>query len=139
VQKATGSDRTSLINWVRGQDNFGDEASPGGGYTVRPSLHGDVLHSRPVVVNYGDSRGLVVFYGANDGVFRAVNGSQTAAIGSVSAGGELWGLVLPEHFQKLNRQRINSPELKVTKHAFDCRSPAQRLFCGWLTQCLPIA
>lgn len=113
VQKATGSDRTSLINWVRGQDNFGDEASPGGGYTVRPSIHGDVLHSRPVVVNYGDSRGLVVFYGANDGVFRAVNGSQTAAIGSVSAGGELWGLVLPEHFQKLNRQRINSPELKL--------------------------
>ncbi|MEY4643614.1 MAG: hypothetical protein RLZZ596_445 [Pseudomonadota bacterium] len=111
--KGSDEERNLLINWVRGHDNFGDEASPGSGYTVRPSIHGDVLHSRPVVVNYGDGRGLVVFYGANDGVFRAVNGSQTAAIGSVSAGGELWGLVLPEHFQKLNRQRINSPELKL--------------------------
>lgn len=118
VQKATGSDRIALINWVRGQDNFGDEASPGSGYTVRPSIHGDVLHSRPVVVNYGDGRGLVVFYGANDGVFRAVNGSQSSSIalsggGSVTAGGELWGLILSEHYQKLNRQRINSPELKL--------------------------
>lgn len=113
AQKSGTSDRTALINWVRGEDNFGDEASPGSGYTVRPSIHGDVLHSRPIVINYGDSRGLVVYYGANDGVFRAINGSQTAAIGSVPAGGELWGLVLAEHFDKLNRQRINSPELKL--------------------------
>lgn len=110
--------QTSLINWVRGEDNKGDELgptdppSPGLPYTVRPSIHGDVVHSRPVVINYGDSdRGLVVFYGANDGVFRAVNGSQTAAIGSVPAGGELWGLVLPEHFGKLKRQRANTPEI----------------------------
>lgn len=113
AQKSGSSDRTALINWVRGEDNFGDEASPGSTYTVRPSIHGDVLHSRPVVINYGDARGLVVYYGANDGVFRAVNGSQTAAIGSVPAGGELWGLVLPDFFSKLNRQRVNSPELKL--------------------------
>ncbi len=113
AQKVGASDRTALINWVRGEDNFGDEMSPGSGYTIRPSVHGDVLHSRPVVVNYGDSRGLVVYYGTNNGVFSAVNGSQTAPIGSVPAGGELWGLVLPEHFAKLNRQRINSPELKL--------------------------
>lgn len=113
VAKVGVSDRTSLINWVRGEDNFGDEASPGSGYTVRPSIHGDVLHSRPVVVNYGDSRGTVVFYGANDGVFRAVNGNQATSIGSVPPGGEMWGLVLPEHFAQLNRQRVNSPELKL--------------------------
>jgi len=108
-------DRDSLIKWVRGHDNFGDELGPGGSVTVRPSIHGDVLHSRPVVINYGDARGLVVFYGANDGVFRAVNGSQTTALasGGVPPGGELWGLVLPEHFNDLNRQRVNSPELKL--------------------------
>jgi type IV pilus assembly protein PilY1 len=110
---STPPDRDTLIKWVRGQDNFGDELGPGGTVTVRPSVHGDVLHSRPVVVNYGDSRGLVVFYGANDGVFSAVNGSQTGNIGAVPPGGELWGLVLPEFFGKLNRQRINSPELKM--------------------------
>lgn len=111
---ADSTARTALINWVRGEDNKSpsDEKGPGGSVNVRTSIHGDVLHSRPVVVNYGDSRGLVVFYGANDGVFRAVNGSQTAAIGTVPAGGELWGLVLREHFDLLKRQRDNSPELK---------------------------
>lgn len=109
----TPPDKNTLIKWVRGEDNFGDEFGPQGGVTVRPSIHGDVLHSRPVVINYGDDRGLIVFYGANDGVFRAVNGSQTASLGSVPAGGELWGLVLSEHFSRLNRQRINSPELKL--------------------------
>jgi type IV pilus assembly protein PilY1 len=104
-------DRTALINWVRGEDNFGDEASLGSPYTVRPSIHGDVLHSRPVVINYGGTTGVVVFYGANDGVFRAINGNQTAAIGSVPAGGELWGFIPKEFFGKLNRQRNNSPEL----------------------------
>lgn len=123
AKKAGASDRTALINWVRGQDNFGDEKSPGSPYNVRPSIHGDVLHSRPVVVNYGDSRGLVVFYGANDGVFRAVNGSQTANMGSVPPGGELWGLVLPEFFGKLNRQRINSPELKMPSTAVPDAQP----------------
>lgn len=109
---ADSTARTSLINWVRGQDNANNEIGPGAPVTVRPSIHGDVLHSRPVVINYGDAaRGLVAFYGANDGVFRAVNGNQTAAIGSVPPGGELWALVLPEHFGKLKRQRDNAPEI----------------------------
>ncbi|MCX7258348.1 MAG: PilC/PilY family type IV pilus protein [Polaromonas sp.] len=110
---STPPDKATLIKWVRGADNMGDELSPGGGITVRPSIHGDVLHSRPVVINYGDSRGAVVYYGSNDGVFHAVNGSRADALGTVPAGGELWGLVLPEFFNKLNRQRINSPELKL--------------------------
>ena len=109
---AAPPDRDTVIKWVRGQDNFGDEAGPGGSVTVRPSVHGDVLHSRPLVVNYGDSRGIVVFYGTNDGVFHAVNGNQSTAIGNVPAGDELWGLVLPEHYPYINRQRIASPELK---------------------------
>ncbi len=80
-----------LIDWVRGADtsaagdtDAGPEAgSPPSGtgskdpkITVRGSVHGDVLHSRPVVIDYGGSTGVVVFYGANDGLFRAVNGNQ---------------------------------------------------------------
>ncbi|MDO8812676.1 MAG: PilC/PilY family type IV pilus protein [Gallionella sp.] len=110
-----------LINWVRGQDNFGDELGPGSGVTVRPSFHGDVLHSRPVVVNYSGTIGVIVYYGANDGVFRAVNGNQTAAISyvtggvsvSVPPGGELWGFIPTDFFGKLNRQRTNSPQLDL--------------------------
>lgn len=127
VQRSGISERTVLINWLRGQDNYGDEAGPGSPYTVRPSIHGDVLHSRPAVVNYGDARGVVVFYGANDGVFRAVNGNQTGNItsGSVSVqpGGELWGLILPEHYNKLNRQRVNSPELKLSTTSLPSAQP----------------
>ena len=96
-----------LINWVRGQDNAGDEAGPGGTVTVRPSIHGDVLHSRPVVINYGGSTGVIVFYGTNDGVFRAVNGNSSGT----GAGSELWGFIPTEFFPALSRQRANSPQI----------------------------
>lgn len=108
-QGSTPPAKDPLINWVRGQDNFGDEASPGSPYTVRPSIHGDVLHSRPVVINYGGSTGVMVYYGANDGVYRAVNGNQTGT----NAGKELWGFIPTEFFSKLERQRTNSPELQL--------------------------
>lgn len=117
---STSPDKDVLIKWLRGEDNHGDEKGPGNTVTVRPSVHGDVLHSRPLVINYGDARGIVVFYGSNDGVYRAVNGNQrnaiTGTIGAssvtVPAGGELWGLILPDHYQLINRYRTNSPELK---------------------------
>jgi type IV pilus assembly protein PilY1 len=126
-QSSGGIDPTSLINWVRGSDNIGDESSPGNGITIRPSVHGDVVHSRPAVVNYGGTTGVVVFYGANDGVFRAINGNQpnnptttslpqgsctltsTCAIGGVAPGGELWSFVPSEFMPKLQRLYSNSP------------------------------
>lgn len=118
--------RQLLMNWVRGEDNYGDEESrcppgtaagtnncPSPALTIRPSVHGDVLHSRPTVINYGGSIGVVVYYGANDGVFRAINGNQTASIGSTPAGGELWGFVPYESFAMLKRQHDNYPLLKL--------------------------
>jgi type IV pilus assembly protein PilY1 len=68
---------------------------------VRPSIHGDVLHSRPVAINCGGSRGVVVYYGANDGMLRAINGNQTGS----GVGSEMWAFVAPEHFAPLRRQR----------------------------------
>lgn len=102
---------TSLINWMRGQDNNSpsDELGPGGTVTVRPSIHADVVHSRPAAINYGGSTGVVVFYGANDGVYHAVNGNQTSSIGSMPPGGELWGFIPPEFFGKLKRLRNDNP------------------------------
>src|SRR5205085_2236693 len=44
--------RTSIINWVRGQDNKDDENVNSSFTDIRASVHGDVLHSRPAVVNY---------------------------------------------------------------------------------------
>ena len=127
-QGSTPPDKNSLINWVRGEDNFGDEKSlcppgttagtancPSSRVTVRPSIHGDVLHSRPVALNYGGSTGVVVFYGANDGVYHAVNGNQVNPTGSSLPvpGSELWGFIPNEFFAKLNRQRSNSPLLSL--------------------------
>jgi type IV pilus assembly protein PilY1 len=103
--------RTDLINWVRGTDNAGDERGPTTtpATTVRPSIHGDVLHSRPAVVNYGGTTGVVVFYGANDGMLHAINGNSTGT----GAGEELWSFVPQEMFDKLNRLRINTPEVRL--------------------------
>lgn len=145
----TVPDRTLLTNWVRGQDNFGDELSlcppgttagtsncPNPADTIRPSVHGDTLHSRPIAINYGSSIGVVVYYGTNDGVYHAINGNQppctvppcaspapptnitytdpvTLSTVTVKPGGELWGFIAPEFYAKLNRQRTNSPPLML--------------------------
>jgi type IV pilus assembly protein PilY1 len=108
-----------LINWIRGDENIAtanvvnetvakDQLSaPPDGARVRPAIHGDVLHSRPVAINYGSSRGVVVYYGGNDGLLRAINGNQTGD----GAGSELWAFAAPEHFPKMNRLRENRPEI----------------------------
>ena len=114
-------DKDTLIRWVRGEDNFADEPSPGGTINVRPSVHGDVLHSRPTVINYGGTTGVVVFYGSNDGVFRAVNGNNgqftATTIGGIPMGGELWGFVPTEFYSKLFRLRQNTPIVKFATTA----------------------
>lgn len=114
LNTALGSD---LINWVRGVDNT-SPAERAAGSLARPSLHGDVIHSRPAVINYnrnGTDDDIVAFYGANDGVFRAIRGGKNAADG----GSELWGLVFPEHFGQLSRLRLNDPKLNVPSNPND--------------------
>ena len=105
---ADSTERTNIINWVRGTDNEGDEKGPGGTTTVRPSIHGDVLHSRPAVVDYGGSIGTIVFYGGNDGMLHAVDGNQTTG----SSGEELWAFIPSEVFGRFKRFRDNLPEIK---------------------------
>lgn len=108
---------TTLVNWVRGQ-NTGDGSLSAAGTAsstdyglgasaTRPTVHGEVVHSRPLAVNYGSgsSNDVVVFYGAGDGVLRAIDGNQTGS----TAGNELWGFVAPEHWAKLDRVRSDSP------------------------------
>lgn len=89
----------TLINWVRGQEN-GVEDENKDGFTSgwRASVHGDVLHSRPLMLNYDDRAttavelGIVGFYGANDGFLRAIKAGTED-----SAGVELWSFT-PEEF-----------------------------------------
>ena len=87
---------SALVKFVRGEDVNGEKAIGSG---TRPSIHGDVIHSRPLPVNYGSS-GVTVFYGANDGTFRALN---------ADTGVERWAFVAPEFLPRLSRLKSNSP------------------------------
>jgi type IV pilus assembly protein PilY1 len=111
------SDFSALIRWIRGADNKGDEKGPGGTVTVRPSVHGDVLHSRPVALNYASLNKVVVFYGSNDGLLRAIDagkadGSETVS-GLQAHGKELWSFIAPEHFGQFKRLRDGDPTLQL--------------------------
>lgn len=104
------SGRDELINWVRGADNT--TTAERDSTEVRPSLHGDVVHSRPAVINFnrsGTDTDIVVFYGANDGLLRAIKGGKTVEGG----GTELWAFAAPEFFGHFKRLRDNSPAINV--------------------------
>jgi type IV pilus assembly protein PilY1 len=96
------SSTTALLNWVRGEDGL-DEKRNNNLTEMRPSVHGDVVHSRPVAVDYGGTTGVVVYYGSNDGMLRAINGNQTGT----AAGDELWAFVAPEHSSRFARIYAN--------------------------------
>ncbi len=89
---------SALVDFISGKD-VNDEKGTGAITTTRPSLHGDVIHSRPLPINYGDA-GVVAYYGANDGTFRAVE---------ASTGKEKWAFIAPEFFSRLSRLKDNSP------------------------------
>ncbi|HEY9210705.1 MAG TPA: PilC/PilY family type IV pilus protein [Methylotenera sp.] len=90
--------------WARGADTQNEDSDTVTSAETRASLHGDVVHSRPLPVTYGDGTG-VVYYGSNDGMFRAIN---------AETGKELWAL-MPFEFAQANfvdRLRNNAPLIK---------------------------
>jgi len=118
----SNTERDALINWARGQDVKDEHTTDGvtptatSSTVMRPSVHGDVVHSRPVAINFGSdaagSRQVVIFYGGNDGMLHAVNGNRPdldGNIGSFAPGQELWSFVPPEFYSKFKRLYDNSP------------------------------
>ena len=75
---------------------------------LRPTVHGDIVHSRPLTITYGPtdpndlSKGsdFRIFYGANDGLYRALD---------PATGTEEWALIAQEHLDGLQRLRSNTP------------------------------
>jgi type IV pilus assembly protein PilY1 len=107
-----------LVNWTRGQDLL-DEDGDTNLTEMRASAHGDVLHSRPVAVNYsgtGDPNEVVVYYGGNDGMLHAVNGNrsnaQAVGVDSTDAGNEFWTFMPPEFYSHLPRLAANTETIK---------------------------
>lgn len=94
----SAAEQQKIVDHTLGKD-VNDENGNGNLTETRPSLHGDVIHSQPLPVSYGGSTGVVLYYGANDGSFRAVSGE---------TGRELWAFVAPEHHSRLKRLTDNS-------------------------------
>ncbi len=99
-----------LVNWTKGQD-VADEDGDSNTTEIRRSVHGDVVHARPLAIDFGtgvDANGkhvpdVKVFYGANDGMLRAIN-----ADSADSEGSELWSFVAPERWSMLDRIKTNT-------------------------------
>ena len=120
----------TLINWMRGVDNKDDENKNGSLTDVRASIHGDVLHSRPAIINYGVKDGeaeptIIAYYGANDGTLRAVKGGQAN-----TDGGEKWAFVAPEHKNTWNRLYANSPKIKFPGGTIESATKRDYFFDG---------
>ena len=96
---ADAATNTNIILYTKGQDVL-DENNNTTITETRPSMHGDIAHSRPLPVNFGGSRGVEVYYGSNDGAFHALKGSN---------GTEIWSFIAPEHHSKLKRLYDNDP------------------------------
>jgi type IV pilus assembly protein PilY1 len=105
IPGATTTERTSVINWVRGGNTRGDDNPSNNTAHVRGMVHGDVIHSRTAVINYGRTADdVVLFYGAGDGLLHAVRGGRVT-----EAGRESWAFVAPEHFAGLKRLHDHTP------------------------------
>jgi type IV pilus assembly protein PilY1 len=114
---------SSLIEWVRGKDVAEDENQNASKLDVRASIHADVLHSRPLMLNFGsDDGGIVGFYGSNDGMLHAIKGGNTDADGT-----ELWSFI-PEEFvsySKLSRLYLNQPVIRFPNLQCGINPPPQ--------------
>jgi type IV pilus assembly protein PilY1 len=107
------AERTELIKWAIGYDIDNEhELTTPDPNTMRPSVHGDIVHSQPVAIDYNadstDPANVVVFYGGNDGMLRAVNGNQEI---DPAGGSELWSFLPPEFYGSIKRIRDNTPRV----------------------------
>lgn len=115
------TEQSAIINWVRGGNANQDDPTPlsltdtntaVASTSIRGFAHGDVLHARPAVINYGRTTDdIVAYYGANDGILHAVKAGQTLANGD---GNELWGFIASEHFSQFKRMRDHKPIISTT-------------------------
>ncbi|MCB1679550.1 MAG: hypothetical protein KDI16_12780 [Halioglobus sp.] len=87
-----------LLQWIRGRDVF-DADGDGNAVETHDWLLGDVLHSRPLVINYGARPGsgytagnpdIRLFFGSNDGIFHMLRNTEA---GGGESGRESWAFL----------------------------------------------
>lgn len=116
----------NIVNYTYGNDVWNETAAISPSTTApRPSIHGDIVHARPLPVNYNststDTYGVVAYYGTNDGTFRAVH---------TTDGKELWSFIAPEHHSKLRRLSDNGPRVLYPGSTDTAALPKDYFFDG---------
>lgn len=118
---SNAGEQSTLVDWAKGQ-NLAKGSDPTGELgkpttIMRPSSHGDVIHSNPLAMSYSTSDpaapDVVVYYGSNDGMLHAINGNQTRNIASTTPGKELWAFMPPEFFGNIKRLYTNSERINI--------------------------
>ena len=109
----------SVLSYLKGASGGTGEVMPASG--GRPSIHGDVVHSRPLTINYGDTVGTYIYYGSNDGLYRSIR---------ANTGAERWSLIAPEHYDKINRLYANSPVVEFPNQTDAAAEPKDYFFDG---------
>lgn len=114
-----------LIRWGRGQDVRQEQAG------ARPWLLGEILHSRPYVLNYGATSGysksnpnIRLLFGSGDGLFHIIE--NTDAAGN-ETGREMFGFYPVESLSKLKQRYENSAPPGVPHYGVDGAPAVLRL------------
>jgi type IV pilus assembly protein PilY1 len=101
----------NLIRWARGQDTGNETSAP------RHWILGEILHSRPLALNYGATRGysqsnpnIRLLFGSGEGIFHIIE--NTDPLGRES-GRELFGFYPHEMLSVLAAQRAADPGVRV--------------------------
>jgi type IV pilus assembly protein PilY1 len=80
-----------LMQYIRGYDSYNQSGK--GNYTAqRQYILGDIIHSRPIIISYGNNV-QVVYVGTNDGMLHAFSDAN---------GQEMWAFIPPDLLPKLN-------------------------------------
>ena len=113
------TDVADTINWARGEDIDDEDGDPLTIGNMRASAHGDVVHSRPVALNYNtnDEPQVVVYYSGNEGMLRAINGNRPDDVDRVDPTGidpgeEIWSFMPPEFYPNIDTLRQNTDHIK---------------------------
>jgi type IV pilus assembly protein PilY1 len=101
--------KNALIEWAIGRD-LEDDNSDDDDEETRAYVHADVIHSRPVAINFSDNDldpSVVVFYGSNDGMLKAINGNKVDSFAGAAPGQELWAFMPPEFYDQIKHLKMN--------------------------------
>ncbi len=95
-------DGSGTNTYVANPDLADPEVMPGAG--LRATIHGDIVHSRPLTISYGPSGSgsteFRIYYGANDGLYRSLD---------PDSGQEEWAFIAEEHYDGIERLYRNTP------------------------------